>query len=156
MPSQKRTLSKATITSEDENDSLFEEDEGGWPSPKRAKREPLKEESPEKELPKKEWPKKESPKKESPKKESKAKERAAEAGIGAQVNQDGDTYAALGKNRRVTVRKFNGKPLIDIREFYVDKEENLKPGKKGISLNPEQWEALKQCLPAIDEALANL
>ena len=27
--------------------------------------------------------------------------------------------------------------MVDIREFYGD-EDDMKPGKKGISLNPEQ------------------
>ena len=33
--------------------------------------------------------------------------------------------------------------LIDIREYYDDKKSGEeKPGKKGISLNPDQWNAL--------------
>lgn len=35
---------------------------------------------------------------------------------------------------RVTLRKFNGNDIIDIRKFYKDKQGELKPTKKGISL----------------------
>lgn len=39
------------------------------------------------------------------------------------------------------VRKFKGMIFIDIREYYDAKGE-MKPGKKGIALNPAQWEVL--------------
>lgn len=56
--------------------------------------------------------------------------------------------------RRVTVRKFRGKPLVDIREYYRDKNtDELRPGKKGISLNPQQFETLKDVLAAVQEQL---
>jgi Transcriptional Coactivator p15 (PC4) len=54
-----------------------------------------------------------------------------------QKNKDGDGYIDLGKKKHATVRVFKGMPLIDIREFYGD-EDDLKPGKKGISLTIEQ------------------
>lgn len=37
----------------------------------------------------------------------------------------------LGKKKQVSVRKFNGVNLVDIREYYEDKATGeLKPGKK--------------------------
>jgi hypothetical protein len=46
-----------------------------------------------------------------------------------------------------------GHVYIDIREFYgADGDE--KPGKKGISLTTEQWEALKQSINTIDSFVA--
>ncbi|KZO98967.1 PC4-domain-containing protein [Calocera viscosa TUFC12733] len=129
MANQKRKSFKAIDADDEDEEPLFHEDdvEDSPPPTKRAK------------------------------KELKAKAPAPPTHEGGtQVNQEGEKYVALGKNRRVTLRKFNGKPLIDIREFYVDKDDKQKPGKKGISLSPEQWEALKQCLPAIDDALAAL
>ena len=50
----------------------------------------------------------------------------------------------LGKNKWVKVREFKGQTYIDIREYYVDKETmETKPGKKGISLNCQQYQKLK-------------
>lgn len=37
----------------------------------------------------------------------------------------------LGNMREVKVREFKGKPLIDIREMYLDKDGETKPGRKG-------------------------
>ncbi|OSD01356.1 PC4-domain-containing protein [Trametes coccinea BRFM310] len=65
------------------------------------------------------------------------------------VDESGGRYVELGKKRRATVRQFKGATFVDIREFYGD-ENDLKPGKKGISLNREQWEALKKGSDAID------
>jgi hypothetical protein len=56
----------------------------------------------------------------------------------------------LGSNKRITVRQFKGKTYIDIREYYMDKNsEELKPGKKGIALTPESWQAMKDILSAV-------
>ncbi|RDB16804.1 Activated RNA polymerase II transcriptional coactivator p15 [Hypsizygus marmoreus] len=68
---------------------------------------------------------------------------------------DGEKYLELGKKKRATVRSFKGMPLLDIREFYgADGDE--KPGKKGISLTLEQWEALKNSSSTIDDLFAAL
>lgn len=46
-----------------------------------------------------------------------------------------------------------GQVFVDIREFYgTDGDE--KPGKKGISLAMEQWEALKRSISTIDSLFA--
>ena len=62
-------------------------------------------------------------------------------------NAEGDSYFELSRTRRVTVRKWKGKVLVDIREFYG--EDDMKPGKKGISLSEEQWKSLVNLLPNI-------
>ena len=50
----------------------------------------------------------------------------------------------LGKNKWVKVRQFKGTTYIDIREYYVDKDSmETRPGKKGISLNCQQYQQLK-------------
>ena len=50
----------------------------------------------------------------------------------------------LGKNKWVKVREFKGQTYIDIREYYVDNETmETRPGKKGISLNCQQYQKLK-------------
>ena len=39
------------------------------------------------------------------------------------------------------MRSWKGRTFIDIREWYVDKSTmDTKPGKKGISLTPEQYQ----------------
>jgi len=60
----------------------------------------------------------------------------------------------LGKNKWVKVREFKGQTYIDIREYYVDKETmETRPGKKGISLNCQQYQKLKSVIDEIDHAL---
>ncbi|NXE56623.1 TCP4 polymerase, partial [Casuarius casuarius] len=59
----------------------------------------------------------------------------------------------IGKMRYVRVSCFKGKALVDIREFYVDKEGDTKPGRKGIALSAEQWKQLKKIIPEIDAAV---
>ena len=54
----------------------------------------------------------------------------------------------------VKVREFKGKTYIDIREYYTDKKTmDMMPGKKGISLNCEQYQKLKSIISEVDRAL---
>jgi len=69
-------------------------------------------------------------------------EQESPAQIKASTNSGGDSYIELGKQKRITISKFKGKVLIDIREYYGKPGEE-KPGKKGISLTVEQWETLQ-------------
>uniref|UniRef100_A0A8C0EZH1 Activated RNA polymerase II transcriptional coactivator p15 n=1 Tax=Bubo bubo TaxID=30461 RepID=A0A8C0EZH1_BUBBB len=62
----------------------------------------------------------------------------------------------IGKMRYVRVSCFKGKVLVDIREFYADKEGSMKPGRKGIALSAEQWNQLKEIVPEIDAAVKKL
>lgn len=88
----------------------------------------------------------------------------------------------IGKMRYVSVRDFKGKVLIDIREYWMDQEGEMKPGRKGnlldhyysynshlkdpenqciscslgISLNPEQWNQLKEQMSDIDDAVRRI
>ncbi|KAL5507310.1 hypothetical protein ACEPAH_6766 [Sanghuangporus vaninii] len=71
------------------------------------------------------------------------------------ANADGEKFVDLGKKRRVTVRSFKGSVLVDIREFY-GKDDDLQPGKKGISLSPEQWAELKANAGTIDGLVKKL
>jgi activated RNA polymerase II transcriptional coactivator p15 len=70
-------------------------------------------------------------------------------------NADDEVFFELSWKRRVTVKKWRATVLIDIREYWGEGED-LKPGKKGISLSLEQWKALKDLIPDIDDAISQL
>uniref|UniRef100_A0A3P8T583 Activated RNA polymerase II transcriptional coactivator p15 n=1 Tax=Amphiprion percula TaxID=161767 RepID=A0A3P8T583_AMPPE len=59
----------------------------------------------------------------------------------------------LCKDRYVSVRDFKGKVLIDIREYWMNQDGEMKPGKKDISLSPEQWNQLKDQISEIDDVI---
>lgn len=61
----------------------------------------------------------------------------------------------LDDKKRITVKKFKGKLLIDFREFYNDNGK-MKPGKKGIALSQDNWNKLKEFLDQIDESIDNI
>ncbi|XP_066259635.1 activated RNA polymerase II transcriptional coactivator p15 [Euwallacea similis] len=62
----------------------------------------------------------------------------------------------LGKNRYVKVTQFKGKTYVNIREFYLDAGGDLKPGKKGLMLTPEQWQKFKASVEEIDEEVKKI
>ncbi|KAL5364571.1 transcriptional Coactivator p15-domain-containing protein [Aspergillus floccosus] len=68
------------------------------------------------------------------------------------VDANGDRYWELSKMRRVTVSSFRGKTMVNIREYY-EKDGQVLPGKKGISLPIDQYYALLTVLPDIEVAL---
>ncbi|OBZ67026.1 Activated RNA polymerase II transcriptional coactivator p15 [Grifola frondosa] len=79
-----------------------------------------------------------------------------EHGFTVGVNELGEKFVDLGKKRRATSVVHNvGNTFLDIREFYGD-DDDLKPGKKGISLAQEQWEVLKSSSDVIDTFFAKL
>jgi hypothetical protein len=60
-----------------------------------------------------------------------------------EVDDDGCEYYSLGRDRRISSSSFKGKRYINIREYYEDKKTGeMKPGKKGITLNPIEWKNL--------------
>ncbi|CAB3247532.1 unnamed protein product [Arctia plantaginis] len=64
------------------------------------------------------------------------------------------TWVLQGK-KLVKVREFKGKVYVDIREFY-EKNGELLPGKKGISMTPEQWRKLLSLGDEINETVSSL
>ncbi|KAI4118213.1 MAG: hypothetical protein LQ345_001698 [Seirophora villosa] len=69
---------------------------------------------------------------------------------------DGE-YFELSPTRRLTIESFKGLTLVNIREYYKNKNtdgEMMMPGKKGISLPVAQFQALVALLPEIEAALA--
>ncbi|CAL1533781.1 unnamed protein product [Lymnaea stagnalis] len=85
------------------------------------------------------------------KKDSKTDEKKA----GPTKNSNGESMFQIGKMRYATVSEFRGKAMVSIREYY-EKDGDLRPGKKGISLSVEQWDALKDKVSEIDECLSKL
>lgn len=76
---------------------------------------------------------------------------------GAAAQGVNDTVIELDKKKQVTVRKFNNINLVDIREFFEDKETGeKKPTKKGISLTEESWKKLVSSVGKIQDALDEL
>ncbi|KAG6529573.1 RNA polymerase II transcriptional coactivator KIWI-like [Zingiber officinale] len=66
--------------------------------------------------------------------------------------EDDITVCEISKNRKVSVRQWQGNVVVDIREFYV-KDGKEMPGKKGISLPMDQWKVLLEHVEEIDEAV---
>jgi len=58
----------------------------------------------------------------------------------------------ISRNRRVSVRMWQGKIFVDIREFYI-KDGKQMPGKKGISLSLDQWEVLRNHIDEVDKEI---
>ncbi|XP_066913422.1 RNA polymerase II transcriptional coactivator-like [Clytia hemisphaerica] len=85
---------------------------------------------------------KKSRKEESPKKK---KQESSSSGSGSKMvtTKDGEVYWELTHNRRVGLSEFRGKMFVNIREYY-EKNGELLPGRKGISLPMEQWKKLSK------------
>ncbi|XP_030530246.1 RNA polymerase II transcriptional coactivator KELP-like [Rhodamnia argentea] len=61
----------------------------------------------------------------------------------------------LSEQRKVTVGKFKGKPLVSMRKYY-NKDGKERPSPNGISLTADQWLALKNSVPAIEAAIKKM
>lgn len=58
----------------------------------------------------------------------------------------------MEKSRVVRINEFKGKQFVDIREYY-EKNGEMLPGKKGISLSPLQWKKLLSLAEEVNAAL---
>ncbi|KAH7672207.1 ssDNA-binding transcriptional regulator domain-containing protein [Dioscorea alata] len=61
----------------------------------------------------------------------------------------------LTKKRLITLQPYNGTTLVSIREYFTRDGKEL-PTSKGISLPIDQWEDLKNTIPAIDRGIEKL
>lgn len=68
------------------------------------------------------------------------------------IKSSDETAFLLDSRKRLTIRKFKNKLLVDIREFYDDNG-TLKPGKKGISLSVDNWKQIKKYMEKIDKEI---
>ncbi|KAF1963731.1 PC4-domain-containing protein [Byssothecium circinans] len=72
-------------------------------------------------------------------------------------DDDQNVFVALKANgtRRVMISDFKGKTLVSIREYYEDASGEMKPGKKGIALSMDQYNALVAAMPLIETVLVD-
>ncbi|KFD71249.1 hypothetical protein M514_04907 [Trichuris suis] len=61
----------------------------------------------------------------------------------------------IGEKRFVTINEYKGRVRVDIREFYSAADGEMKPGRKGISLDVDQFRALVKCIPKLEQQLKN-
>ena len=86
-----------------------------------------------------------------------AKKKAKTAAAAAPQVQN--FFLTEDERRRVQVRTYRGRVQVDVREWYAKDDGGdrvLLPGKRGLSLRVEEWEKLKEAIPAIDAAIAKL
>ncbi|OCL13580.1 PC4-domain-containing protein [Glonium stellatum] len=65
---------------------------------------------------------------------------------------DGNEYWEISRTRRVGISDFKGMALVNIREYY-EKDGEMQPGRKGISLSLDQYSNLISILPDIEKLL---
>ncbi len=71
------------------------------------------------------------------------------------TEKDGAIYFELDKLKQVCVKKFKGKSYVDIRTYY-EKDGKVLPTQKGVCLNLEQWEQVKEYIVSIDAAVERI
>uniref|UniRef100_A0A3P8U4G5 Activated RNA polymerase II transcriptional coactivator p15 n=1 Tax=Amphiprion percula TaxID=161767 RepID=A0A3P8U4G5_AMPPE len=67
---------------------------------------------------------------------------SSKPGGSSKGSSNGDSMFQTGKMRYVCIRDFKGKALMDIREYWMNQDGEMKPGKKGTSLapcRPKHW-----------------
>ncbi|XP_015118051.1 activated RNA polymerase II transcriptional coactivator p15 [Diachasma alloeum] len=97
----------------------------------------------------------EKPKKKQRTEKSKDKEETAESSKktkGSSKANEEEPHWELGNNKRVTVRHFKGKLYVDIREYY-EKEGEMKPTKKGVSMGLPQFTELMTIINEVEDVV---
>ena len=72
---------------------------------------------------------------------------------------NGEAYWAIAKNdtKRLLVGMYRGNPVINIRTFFRDRGDApgvMRPSQKGIALQMDQWDLIKEMIPVIDAEIA--
>ncbi|KAI1327343.1 ssDNA-binding transcriptional regulator [Xylariaceae sp. FL0255] len=70
-------------------------------------------------------------------------------------DDEGNSFWKITEARRVVIQDFKGKTFVNIREFYTDASGAMRPGKKGIMLTLEQYNALVKVIPAVNAELSS-
>eukprot|EP01035_Chromulina_nebulosa_P034839 gene34839-46796_t len=74
--------------------------------------------------------------------------------INSCITADESLLVDLENLLKISVSKYQDQPLIQIREYYVDeRSQELRPGSKGIALNPAEWGFLCENVDRIDAAV---
>jgi hypothetical protein len=60
---------------------------------------------------------------------------------------------ALSRQKRLVVGEYRGRKNVSLREYY-EKDGKWLPGKKGISLAPEQWSILRDSIQGVNARVA--
>ena len=83
----------------------------------------------------------------------------SESGMSAngswKTNEKNEPYYELTSKKRVSVSEYRKQKYVGVREYY-EKDGKMLPGRKGVNLNKEQFEALVAAAPLIDQALNTL
>jgi len=76
---------------------------------------------------------------------------------GGPTMENGEPTWELGQNKKVKIREFRGKTVIDVRQFYNDRNTGeTKPfyrQTKGIVLHPAQFQQFRNIIDEINSAL---
>ncbi|KAI7578430.1 hypothetical protein KC316_g9882, partial [Hortaea werneckii] len=78
----------------------------------------------------------------------------AQAHMEMHKDDDGNEFWEISGKRRVQVSTFKGSTFVGIREVY-EKDGKMLPGKKGISLSVDQYNAVVEVMPQIEQVLKN-
>ena len=64
----------------------------------------------------------------------------------------------LGKSKFIVAKMFNGKPYINIREYYQRKDSGTKmfAGRKGVTLTLENWRELVKVIGYVERSVQEL
>merc|ERR1719354_1428535 len=88
----------------------------------------------------------------SSKKSEKSPKKKEKSGASSSIEGNAHDGFSLGKMRRISILEFKGRKLYDIREMY-EKDGELKPGNKGISLSRGRWDTVMSHSDALSAAL---
>ena len=86
-----------------------------------------------------------------PRKKSKKEEN--EGGLKFTKNADGVEMIDLGDRKYAAVKTFKNNSFVVVREYYTKGSDVLLPGRKGITLKPDQWAVLKKAITKLDDWL---
>lgn len=57
-----------------------------------------------------------------------------------------DLDRGRGEVLRIEVSEYKGKKNLNLRIWYTDKDGNLKPTQKGVTISPESYEEFKEAI----------
>ena len=61
----------------------------------------------------------------------------------------------IGEKRKLTVKPYNNRMYIDIREFFVAKDKCI-PTKTGLTMTIDDWNVIMEKAPHIDDGIRHL